>query len=60
MTPEIEARTTRGRPKVLFKPGPEAEDMGHGARNYKLLATIPGDQAFLNPQESGCSLTAKK
>ena len=27
---------------------------------YKLLATIPGDQAFLNPQESGCPLTAKK
>jgi predicted ArsR family transcriptional regulator len=40
VTPEIEARTTRGRPKVLFKPGPEAEDMGHGARNYKLLATM--------------------
>ncbi|MEX0791057.1 MAG: helix-turn-helix domain-containing protein [Actinomycetota bacterium] len=40
VAPEIEARTTRGRPKILFKPGPEAEDMGHGARNYKLLATM--------------------
>jgi predicted ArsR family transcriptional regulator len=40
VAPEMEARTTRGRPKVLFKPGPEAEDMGHGARNYKLLATM--------------------
>ncbi|HEX2149135.1 MAG TPA: helix-turn-helix domain-containing protein [Actinomycetota bacterium] len=40
VSPEVEERTTRGRPKVLFKPGPEAEDMGHGARNYKLLATI--------------------
>lgn len=37
---QIEARTTRGRPKVLFKPGPEAGDMGSGARNYKLLATM--------------------
>lgn len=37
---EIEARTTRGRPKVLFRPGPEAQDMAHGARSYKLLATM--------------------
>ena len=40
VTPQIEPRTTRGRPKVLFKPGPEAEEMGRGARNYKLLATM--------------------
>jgi branched-chain amino acid transport system substrate-binding protein len=24
---------------------------------YKKLATIPGDQAFLSPKESGCPLT---
>ena len=42
VTPEIEARTTRGRPKGAPSsgPGPEAEDMGPGARNYKLLATM--------------------
>lgn len=38
--PEVEVRTTRGRPRILYKPGPEAEDMGLGARNYKLLATM--------------------
>ena len=27
---------------------------------YKLLATIPGDQAFLSAEASGCPLTAKK
>jgi predicted ArsR family transcriptional regulator len=40
VTSELEARTTRGRPKVLFKPGPDAEEMGRGARNYRLLATM--------------------
>lgn len=43
VTPEVEARTGRGRPRILYKPGPEAEDMGKGARNYKLLAnTLAG------------------
>ncbi|HYN99608.1 MAG TPA: winged helix-turn-helix domain-containing protein, partial [Actinomycetota bacterium] len=40
VSPQVEDRTTRGRPKVLFKPGPEAEDMEPGGRNYRLLATI--------------------
>ena len=40
VSPQVEDRTTRGRPKVLFKPGPEAEDMEPGVRNYRLLATI--------------------
>jgi predicted ArsR family transcriptional regulator len=40
VVPEVEERNARGRPRILYKPGPEAEDMGHGARNYKLLANM--------------------
>lgn len=37
---ETEVRTSRGRPRMLFKPGPRAEDVGRAARDYKLLATM--------------------
>lgn len=40
VAPEAEERSARGRPRILYRPGPEAEDMGPGARNYKLLATM--------------------
>lgn len=61
VAPEVEARTTRGRPRVLFKPGPEAEDMGHGARNYKLLATMLAGfiNAGLPDPEAGAELAGR-
>jgi predicted ArsR family transcriptional regulator len=37
---ETEIRTARGRPRQLFKPGPAAEEVGQGARDYKLLASM--------------------
>ncbi len=37
---ETEVRTSRGRPRLLFKPGPGAKEVGQGARDYKLLATM--------------------
>lgn len=37
---ETEIRTTRGRPRQLFKLGPAAEEIGQGARDYKLLASM--------------------
>ena len=60
VVPEVEARTTRGRPRILFKPGPDAEDMGHGARSYKLLATMLAGfvNAGLEP-EAGAELAGR-
>lgn len=48
VVPEIQARAARGRPRVLFKPGPRAEEMAPGGRNYKLLATMLA--GFLNAE----------
>lgn len=40
VTATLESRATRGRPRRLYEPGPAAEDVGQGARDYRLLATI--------------------
>lgn len=40
VTSEAEVRSERGRPRRLFRPGPAAEAIGSGARDYELLATM--------------------
>ena len=42
---EFEVRTARGRPRRLFTLGPAAAAVGQGARDYKLLATMPAGYA---------------
>ena len=37
---ETETRTSRGRPRLLFEPGPGAEEVVDGARDYKLLSAM--------------------
>lgn len=48
---EAEVRSSRGRPRLLFRTGPAAVEITQGARDYKLLASMLAGHASAGPSE---------